>query len=386
MDGFLRQARRGLTPACLSQPDAPLCSFGALHPDVMGYHDAREIPNYWTYARHYVLQDHMFQPDTSWSLPAHLFMVSEWSARCRRKGDPMSCVNAIENPLAPPHEPQNPTGRKPDYAWTDLTYLLHRKRVPWAYYVFAGAQPDCDDGAAACRPVKQSAATPGIWNPLPWFTTVRRDHQLRNIKPMRSFYVAAKRGALPAVSWITPNNHYSEHPPNLVTNGQAFVTGVINAVMRSRDWSSTAIFLAWDDWGGFYDHVAPPQVDVNGYGLRVPGLVISPYAKRGLHRPPGAELRRLREVHRGRLSSLRAPRSEDRRPARPEAHRARERRPAREPRLRLQLQSEGEAASPSCRCTRPSPNLGGWPRPFRRTRSSSSRSTRSPTAGTASRG
>jgi phospholipase C len=247
----------------------------------MGYHDAHEIPNYWMYARRFVLQDHMFQPDTSWSLPAHLFMVSEWSARCRRKGDPMSCVNAIENPLAPPYEPQNPTGRKPDYVWTDLTYLMHRKRVPWAYYVFAGAQPDCDDGAAACRPVKQSAATPGIWNPLPWFTTVRRDHQLRNIKPMRSFFIAAKRGALPAVSWVTPNNHFSEHPPNLVSNGQAFVTSVINAVMRSRDWSSTAIFLAWDDWGGFYDHVVPPQVDVNGYGLRVPGLVISPYAKRG---------------------------------------------------------------------------------------------------------
>ena len=281
MDGFLRQARRGLAPACLSSPDAPICSFGALHPDVMGYHDAREIPNYWTYARRFVLQDHMFQPDTSWSLPAHLFMVSEWSARCRRKGDPMSCVNAIENPLAPPHEPQNPTGRKPDYAWTDLTYLMHRKRVPWAYYVFAGAQPDCDDGAAACRPVKQSAATPGIWNPLPWFTTVRRDHQLRDIKPMRSFFVAAKRGALPSVSWVTPNNHFSEHPPNLVTNGQAFVTSVVNAVMRSPDWSSTTIFLAWDDWGGFYDHVEPPQVDINGYGLRVPGLVISPYAKRG---------------------------------------------------------------------------------------------------------
>src|SRR5512133_2379946 len=281
MDGFLRQARRGLAPGCLASSDAPICSFGALHPDVMGYHDAHEIPNYWTYARRFVLQDHMFQPDTSWSLPAHLFMVSEWSARCRRKGDPMSCVNAIENPLAPPHEPQNPTGRKPDYAWTVPTYLLHRKRVPWAYYVFAGAQPDCDDGAAACRPVKQSAATPGISNPLPWFTPVRRDHQLRNIKPMRSFFIAAKRGALPAVSWVTPNNHYSEHPPNLVTNGQAFVTGAINAVMRSRDWSSTAIFLAWDDWGGFYDHVVPPQVDVNGYGLRVPGLVISPYAKRG---------------------------------------------------------------------------------------------------------
>jgi phospholipase C len=64
-----------------------------------------------------------------------------------------------------------------------------------------------------------------------------------------------------------------------VSAGQAYVTSVINAVMRSPDWWSTAIFLSWDDWGGFYDHVAPPRVDANGYGLRVPGLVISPYAR-----------------------------------------------------------------------------------------------------------
>ena len=74
----------------------------------------------------------------------------------------------------------------------------------------------------------------------------------------------------------------SEHPPALVTRGQAYVTSLVNAVMRSKDWSSTAIFLSWDDWGGFYDHVAPPRVDAQGYGLRVPGLVISPYARRGL--------------------------------------------------------------------------------------------------------
>jgi phospholipase C len=87
---------------------------------------------------------------------------------------------------------------------------------------------------------------------------------------------------LPAVSWVTPNNHVSEHPPSLVSNGQAFVTHVINSVMRSPNWSSTAIFLAWDDWGGFYDHVVPPHVDKNGFGLRVPAIVISPYARRGL--------------------------------------------------------------------------------------------------------
>jgi len=83
------------------------------------------------------------------------------------------------------------------------------------------------------------------------------------------------------VSWIDPNGKVSEHPPALVSAGQTYVTGLINAIMRSPDWSSTAIFLSWDDWGGFYDHVLPPVVDQNGYGLRVPGIVISPYARSG---------------------------------------------------------------------------------------------------------
>jgi len=281
MDGFVREARRGLTRGCLRHPTIPICSLGARHPDVMGYHDWHEIPNYWSYARHFVLQDHLFQPDTSWSLPAHLFMVSEWSARCSVEHDPTSCVNALENPTAPPGEPQNPIGIRPDYAWTDLTYLLHKHHVSWRYYVFAGGEPDCETGAMVCAALRQRAKTPGIWNPLPWFDTVRDDHQLSDVTSISHFFRAARHGRLPAVSWVTPNNHVSEHPPSLVTNGQAYVTSLINAVMRGPDWSSTAIFLAWDDWGGFYDHVAPPRVDENGFGLRVPALVISPYARRG---------------------------------------------------------------------------------------------------------
>ncbi len=80
---------------------------------------------------------------------------------------------------------------------------------------------------------------------------------------------------------MIPNDKVSEHPPARVSAGQAWVTGLVNAIMRGPDWNSTAIFLTWDDWGGFYDHVAPPVVDRNGYGLRVPGIVISPYARSG---------------------------------------------------------------------------------------------------------
>src|SRR5207244_1247893 len=85
----------------------------------------------------------------------------------------------------------------------------------------------------------------------------------------------------PNVAWINPNFNVSEHPAALVSKGQAYVTTLINAIMRSPCWGSTAIFLSWDDWGGFYDHVRPPVVDNMGYGLRDPGLTISPYARAG---------------------------------------------------------------------------------------------------------
>jgi len=249
---------------------------------VMGYHTAREIPNYWAYAHHFVLQDHMFEPNKSWSLPAHLYTVSEWSAKCAVSTEPMSCVNAANLPAEPPDFRGDIRHTIPSYAWTDLTYLLHEYGVSWRYYVVKGAQPDCaNDASVRCMRVVQNAKTPGIWNPLPYFTTVREDRQLRNITALKHFYKAAHTGTLPAVSWIVPNDRVSEHPPSLLSAGQAYVTRLVNAAMHSPDWSSTAIFLTWDDWGGFYDHVAPPRVDANGYGLRVPAIVISAFAKRG---------------------------------------------------------------------------------------------------------
>jgi len=280
MDGFVAQAEKGQVQGCKKDPNNPACSQNAAHPDVMGYHDQHEIPNYWAYADHFVLQDHMFEPNASWSLPEHLFMVSEWSARCPVPHDPMSCTNALQNPAPPPDQQGNVNHVPPDYAWTDLTYLLHQHHVSWRYYVFTGTEPDCEEDEMICGTVKQNAKTPGIWNPLPYFDTVQQDGQLQNVTTLKNFFAAARRGTLPAVSWIDPTGAVSEHPPALVTNGQAYVTSLINAIMRGPDWRSTAIFLSWDAWGGFYDHVVPPTVDQNGYGLRVPGLVISPYARR----------------------------------------------------------------------------------------------------------
>jgi phospholipase C len=249
------------------------------HSDAMGYHNGQDIPNYWTYARDYVLQDNMFEPAASWSLPAHLFLVSEWSAHCTTH-NPMSCSSALRNVDSPP---TTPGGKPPIYAWTDLTYLLHAHHVSWRYYVMSGTQPDCANADnITCAPVAQAPHTPGIWNPLPYFDTVKADRQRKNIQDLSSFYRSAKAGTLPAVSWIEPSGKVSDHPPNLISAGQSHVTRLVNAIMRSPDWKSTAIFLAWDDWGGFYDHVAPPRVDENGYGLRVPGIVISPYARTGL--------------------------------------------------------------------------------------------------------
>ncbi len=296
MDGFVAQAESGRR-GCANVTD-PSCTNGRQATDVMGWKDAREIPNYWAYAQDFTLQDHMFEPNASWSLPEHLFLVSEWSAKCANAADPESCVNTLNNvtqpPVGRPNAGQNGRRATPTpaaspnpmntslYAWTDLTWLLNKDHVSWKYYVANGTEPDCeDDTEQTCVQKPQNPGTPGIWNPLPWFSDVKQDHQLGNIQDLDHFTAAAKGGNLPAVSWVVPNGKTSDHPPATTSAGQAYVTGLINTIMQSPGWSSTAIFLSWDDWGGFYDHVAPPSVDQNGYGLRVPGLVISPYARKG---------------------------------------------------------------------------------------------------------
>ncbi len=284
MDGFIKQAQ--LQQGSCKDPTDPGCAVVAgKGRDVAGYKTEQDIPNYWDYAQNFVLQDHMFGPNAGWSLPAHQYLVSAWGAQCARVDDPMSCHSAPNGGQLPPDFGSTHGERKrpdPTYSWTDITFLLHKQDVSWHYYVSSGDQPDCaNDNDIKCATVKQNAKTPGIWNPLPWFRDVQQNNQVGNIVDTSTFFADAGSGNLPAVSWLAPSFANSEHPPAKISDGQAYVTKAINAIMSGPDWDSTAIFLAWDDWGGYYDHVVPPTVDNMGYGLRVPALLISAYAKRG---------------------------------------------------------------------------------------------------------
>lgn len=287
MDGFVR-SYRDVGNLCLKHPQERQCpgvdAGPQGQPDVVGYHTAAEIPNYWDYASHYTLHDHMFAPTDSWTLPSHLFLVSGWSASCENPDDATTCSSDQRFPGHKIAEPfggrtWNPKMGEPrPYIWGDITWLMYQHGVSWAYFVGPGS---CV--VAPCDRLQGNQTAP-IQNPLPGFASVAATGQLDNIRPNQEYFQAAQEGTLPSVSWVMPTSHVGEHPPSSVAAGQAWVTKLVNAVMQGPhdQWMHTAIFVTWDDWGGFYDHVEPPVVDENGWGLRVPDLLISPWARQGV--------------------------------------------------------------------------------------------------------
>jgi len=271
--------------ACQQHPNNPKCASsmpGVLAHDVVGYHTADEIPNYWAYANHFVLQDRLFPGVRTWSLPSHLDLVSEWVASCTNSSDAATCVTTPELPF--------PT-KTTQYPWANLFQLLDVHGVSWKYYLGLGPEPDCVDGQMTCDPQLQQTIMPSIWNPTPFFKYIKQQgagYLAGHDVQIEHFLADITTGKLPAVSWIVPSQDYSEHPFARVTTGMEYVTSLVNAVMQSPYWQDTAIFITWDDWGGFYDHVDPPNVDTNGtatpiqgFGIRVPGLMLSAYARQG---------------------------------------------------------------------------------------------------------
>ena len=280
MDGFVRaMVGHAAYPCAQDTRELPACStfVGPQgQPDIMSFHTRREIPNYWAYADRFVLQDRMFAPADSWTLPAHLYLVSAWAASCTDPLRPMSCSSDLDLHGQLPVLRSKPD--RPVWGWTDITYLLHRADVEWAYYV--------GDDTCVVAPCghRGPSTTTAAQMPLPWFTTVRQGGQVDRIMTHSEYYEAAANGSLPQVSWVMPYAGVGEHPQHgdhTIWQGMCHVTNVVNAAMKGPDWDSTAIFVTWDDWGGFYDHVPPRRVDALGYGIRVPGLTISPWVRDG---------------------------------------------------------------------------------------------------------
>ena len=239
----------------------------------MGYYDRQDIPYYWDYADYYVLDDNFFSSEMGPSFPNHLYIASGTNG-------PDTALNGYGWVLNS-HVIDNPGSQFSwsgvSLSWGTLAQELSGAGVSWSWY----------DGDA--NPV-----APSIWNVLPLFTYFQENpfQLIEHVKNTQSFLADVQSGRMPAVSWIIPGGWSppgwpatckgtgtSEHPPARSDCGMDYVSYLIDAVMQSPYWASSAIVVTWDDYGGFYDHVAPPQVDSYGEGFRVPALVISPWAK-----------------------------------------------------------------------------------------------------------
>ena len=253
-----------------------------------------QIPNYWAYAETYVLADRFFSSTYGPTGIEHLFTVggttdrftdheratppgqfgtngipreycedrTEWMWSFRR-------LSAQEEEDAFRLEERAQVGALKARYWfqrracTDITVLpdlLEEAGVSWKYYL---GDNDYINTLALVEHV--------VFGPM--YTKVVDDSE---------FLVDLENGDLPAVSWLIPDVEYSEHPAaGSMCVGENWTVEIANAIMRSPEWEHTALVITWDDFGGFYDHVPPPHVDLYGFGPRVPMILISPWARQG---------------------------------------------------------------------------------------------------------
>ncbi|HTU82166.1 MAG TPA: alkaline phosphatase family protein [Candidatus Acidoferrales bacterium] len=256
---------------------------------VYAYVRRGDIEPYWTMARQYVLGDHMFTTEASGSFTGHQDLI-------RGSAELSSGISLIDFPTSEPWGCDAPTGTVttlltsttllpgswkyqankgpfPCLSYATLRDLLDAKGVTWKYYTPAVHDPD--NGGQ-------------VWDAFDAISAVRNGPEWNtNVSsPNTNFFSDVSANALPAVSWVVPDGQNSDHPAQQFWHvssdtGPSWVASIVNAIGRSPYWNSTAIVVVWDDWGGWYDHVPPPQLDYKGLGFRVPLLVISPYAKAG---------------------------------------------------------------------------------------------------------
>lgn len=239
-------------------------------PLTMGYYDQRDIPNYWAYARHYTLCDRYFSSFMGPSLQNHLYTVAAQDGGLTHMPH---TLKEVEKDL------DDPDG----FSFASMVDLFNKTHLDWKYYNETKPLPlGVSRDAGINDQFYPDPKRFWIWNPLPGFKAVRDNPaDMARLVDLKQYFTDLKHGTLPQVAWIVPDTEDSEHPPEPVAQGMWHVTRVINALMQSAYWKDSVIILTWDDYGGFYDHVEPPDVDAYGYGPRVPTIVLSPYAKPG---------------------------------------------------------------------------------------------------------
>ena len=234
----------------------------------------QDIPNYWAYARRFTLDDHFFSTIMGPSLPNHLVTIAGQSGGITNNpifvnspsyNDTSWGCDAPPGTTATTVSPTGQPGRTfPCLNVTTLADRLNAKGIAWRYYA----------------PLQHQAGY--IWSTFDAIRHIRYGPQWRtNVVPWSLFPTQVARGHLAPVTWLVTDAAHSEHPPASTCLGEDATVQEVNAIMRSPFWRSTAIVVTWDDFGGFYDHVAPPQVNHLGLGPRVPTIIISPYARRG---------------------------------------------------------------------------------------------------------
>lgn len=230
-------------------------------------YEASEVPIYWDYARRFSLADHFFSTVMASSFPNHLVTIAGQS------------MGTLDNPYMVSHSFRS-WGCDAVAATFVYTYPGGRARKSRPCF---NSMTIADEANAAHVSWKYYAPPPGdfgyIWSTYDAIRHIRYSNQWKsNVPPTRQFGLDVRHGHLPAISWLTSDLAYSDHPPASICEGQNFVAGQVNAIMQSRYWKSTAIIVTWDDFGGFYDHVVPPRTSYT-LGFRVPTIVISPYAR-----------------------------------------------------------------------------------------------------------
>jgi phospholipase C len=235
--------------------------------DTFGHYNGSTLPIYWDIAQEYSIGDDFFSSALAFSLPNHWYALAG-------KAPPQGINASGLFTVSGRHEYLNQANRT-----RTVQDLLNGTSVSWRYYDW-----NLDRYSRAIN-LPVSLNTPGsaysYFNPL----AARAESYTRwydqHFVNRNTFFTDVSDGQLPNVSWVIPDANYSDHPTVNLTRGEAFVANVVDAVERSAYWYHTVIFLAWDDYGGYYDHVAPPRLDPLGLSVRVPFIVISPYTPAG---------------------------------------------------------------------------------------------------------